>query len=134
MPAIAASHDEIRQASRSVERARRPRPAGSPMRLVALSLSTSAVVAAGCVAAGAAGVLPDDATSAGCWALVFGGVVGTLLAGRGSSWGWLLLVSLQPLWITYAMATEQYGFIFGSVAYGFGQLNGFLRSRRDAAD
>jgi hypothetical protein len=104
------------------------------MRLVACSLSASAALAGAFVAAGAAGVLPDDATSAGCWALVVGGVVGTLLAGRGSSWGWLLLVSVQPLWITYAMATEQYGFIFGSVAYGFGQLNGFLRARREAAD
>jgi hypothetical protein len=72
------------------------------MRLVACSLSASAALAGAFVAAGAAGVLPDDATSAGCWALVVGGVVGTLLA--------------------------------GSVAYGFGQLNGFLRARREAAD
>ena len=53
-----------------------------------------------------------------------------VLAGRGVPWGWLLLVSLQPLWIAYAVTTEQYGIAIGSLAYGASQLNGFLRSRR----
>lgn len=68
--------------------------------------------------------------SLACWGLVLFGVAGTFLAGRGVSWGWLLLASLQPLWISYAVLTGQYGFIVGAVAYGAAQMNGFLRSRR----
>jgi hypothetical protein len=70
--------------------------------------------------------------SMACWGLVFAGVVGTFLASRGNRWGWLLLVSLQPLWITYALATGQHGFILGAVMYGAAQLNGFMRSRRES--
>ena len=46
----------------------------------------------------------------------------------------LLLLCLQPMWIAFAISTEQYGFVVGSVAYGLGQLNGFLRSRREVHD
>lgn len=65
-----------------------------------------------------------------CWGLVLFGVAGTFLAGRGVCWGWLLLAALQPLWISYAVATGQYGFIVGAVAYGAAQMNGFVRSLR----
>ncbi len=64
-----------------------------------------------------------------CWALVIVGIVGTMMAGRGIGWGWLLLFGLQPLWIGYALVTEQYGFVVSAVAYGVGQLQGYLRSR-----
>jgi hypothetical protein len=69
-------------------------------------------------------------TAAVCWSLVGAGILGTHLTSRGVPWGWLLMVSLQPMWIVYALTTDQYGFILGSIACGLAQLNGFLRARR----
>jgi len=82
------------------------------------------------VAGGAASA--DTCLTVVCWFLVVAGILGTTLASRGIGWGWLLLVSLQPLWIAYAMLTDQYGFAISALAYGAGQLNGFLRSRDSA--
>jgi hypothetical protein len=67
-----------------------------------------------------------------CWILVVAGVTGTTLASNGNRYGWLLLFSLQPLWIAYALCTDQPGLIFGSLAYGAAQLNGLLMSWRQA--
>lgn len=55
----------------------------------------------------------------GAWSylLTIIGIAG-LWAAATRPWGWLIGVSVQPLWITYALTTHQYGFIFGSVAYG----------------
>jgi hypothetical protein len=62
-----------------------------------------------------------------CWLLAVGGIAGTAVASFGGRFGWLLLFGLQPLWITYALATGQGGLILGSVAYSAVQLNGYLR-------
>jgi hypothetical protein len=67
-----------------------------------------------------------------CWVLVVGGVAGTFLAGAGCRWGWLLLLGLQPVWISYALVTAQHGFVLGSLAYAGAQLNGFLRASRQS--
>ncbi len=64
-----------------------------------------------------------------CWLLVLAGIAGTLLLGYGISWGWLILLGLQPLWVAYAIATDQHGLIPGALAYGAVQLNGFVRGR-----
>jgi hypothetical protein len=104
----------------------------SPTRELAMSLSASAGLAAVLFGMGFVTGSRPCATAAALWGLVTAGIIGTNLAGRNIPWGWLLLVSLQPLWISYALVTEQYGFVVGSVCYGIGQLNGFLRSRRGA--
>ena len=62
-----------------------------------------------------------------CWFLVGAGVTGTFLAGAGYRSGWLILLGLQPIWIAYALITDQYGFVPGSIAYAAAQLNGYLR-------
>ena len=62
-----------------------------------------------------------------CWFLILAGIAGTALAGRGVSWGWLILFGLQPLWIAYALVTGQHGFIPGALLCGIAQLNGFVR-------
>ena len=46
---------------------------------------------------------------------------------HGGRFGWLLLFGLQPLWITYALCTDQLGLVLGPLAYAVAQLNGFLR-------
>ena len=101
----------------------------TPTREVAWSLAASAGLTAAILGVG---FLYDTclcSTAAVCWGLVGAGILGTNLASRGVAGGWLLLVSLQPMWVVYALTTEQYGIIVGSVACGVGQLNGFLRSR-----
>lgn len=63
-----------------------------------------------------------------CWVLVIAGIIGTALASCGNRTGWLGLFGLQPVWIAYAICTDQHGLILGCAAYGVAQLNGFLRS------
>ena len=104
--------------------------AGSPMRELTWSLAASAGLASVILGVGFVCGSRPCASAIACWGLVVAGILGTHMASRDVSWGWLLLVSLQPLWIAYAFATEQYGFAVGSVAYGAGQLNGFLRASR----
>jgi len=45
------------------------------------------------------------------------GVTGLLVVGRRQWQGWLIAITNEILWIGYAIATRQYGFIFGAVAY-----------------
>lgn len=46
------------------------------------------------------------------------GVFGLWLAGRKSKWGWAVGLGAQALWIIYAIATEQWGFIVSAAIYG----------------
>lgn len=114
----------------------RSRPAVAPERSPSHELGWSLVAGGGLAAILLSLGLVDRATPYTgpwtSWCLVGAGIVGTHLASRNIPWGWLLLVSLQPMWIVYAISTEQYGFVVGAIAYGAGQLNGFLRSRRGA--
>lgn len=47
------------------------------------------------------------------------GVTGLVLAGRKIWWAWLIGLAAQVLWIAYAIATEQWGFILSALAYGW---------------
>ncbi|MGD8377545.1 MAG: hypothetical protein PVF68_15540, partial [Acidobacteriota bacterium] len=71
---------------------------------------------------------PAGTLSLVCWALVIAGIGGTALASCGRCAGWLLLLGLQPIWIAYAICTDQPGLVLGSLAYGVAQLNGLLVS------
>lgn len=53
------------------------------------------------------------------WILTAVGVVGLRLAGRHNRLGWAVGLGAQGLWIAYALATRQYGFLFSAVAYGW---------------
>ena len=53
------------------------------------------------------------------WILTGVGVLGLYLAGRKFWWAWLIGLGAQVLWIAYAIATHQYGFIVSAVAYGW---------------
>lgn len=52
------------------------------------------------------------------WALTAMGVAGLWLAGQRNVWGWAVGLAAQPVWITYGIVTEQYGFIVSGLAYG----------------
>lgn len=68
------------------------------------------------------------------WSLVLAavGILGLVLAGRRSHWGWFIGLMAQVLWIVYALATVQYGFIVSALAYGAVYANNFVKWRKDA--
>lgn len=59
------------------------------------------------------------------------GLLGLWMAGRRNKWGWLLGVATQGLWLAYAVSTRQWGFIPGSLAYGFIYVKNFLNWNKE---
>lgn len=47
------------------------------------------------------------------------GVLGMYLAGKKLKSGWAVGIFAQVVWIVYAIATGQWGFIPASIAYGY---------------
>lgn len=66
------------------------------------------------------------------WLLAGIGIFGIWLAGRKNLWGWAIGFGSQALWITYAVVTDQLGFIFSAVGYGWVYGRNYLRWRADA--
>lgn len=59
------------------------------------------------------------------------GVFGLWLAGRKSKVGWAVGFGAQALWVAYAVATRQWGFILSAFAYGWVYAQNWLRWRRE---
>ncbi len=60
-------------------------------------------------------------------------LTGMWLAGkRKNYWGWLLSLCTQGVWLAYAIDTQQYGFIPGTIGYAYIYLVSFRQWRRDA--
>jgi hypothetical protein len=59
------------------------------------------------------------------------GVTGIFLVGRKTIWGWLILCVNECIWIAYALATKQYGFIIMAVAYAAVYVKSYIGWRRD---
>jgi hypothetical protein len=68
------------------------------------------------------------------WLLAAGGILGIYLAGRKLSVGWLVGLGMQVLWLAYAVATRQWGFLFTAVAYGTVYGKNWLAWRREARE
>lgn len=51
------------------------------------------------------------------WLLTVVGVTGFVLAGRKIWWAWYINIGCQALWMSYAIATRQWGFIVAAVIY-----------------
>lgn len=64
------------------------------------------------------------------WALTIVGVTGLYFAGKKKAFGWGIGIAAQFLWIAYAIATQQWGFILGSIAYGSVYTKNFISWRR----
>jgi hypothetical protein len=62
------------------------------------------------------------------------GVTGIFFVGRKTIWGWLILLLNECIWIAYAIATSQYGFIFMATAYSVVYIKSYLLWRREADD
>lgn len=65
-------------------------------------------------------------------ALAAVGIAGLWIAGRKNAWGWAIGIGAQVLWIIYAVATMQWGFIASALAYGFVYTKNFVSWRREA--
>jgi hypothetical protein len=59
------------------------------------------------------------------------GVTGIFFVGRKTIWGWHILLLNETLWITYAVITKQYGFIFSALAYGVVYVKSYFLWRRE---
>lgn len=68
------------------------------------------------------------------WGLTVVGVFGLYLAGKKSPWGWAVGIVAQILWLTYAIVTKQWGFLFSSFAYGFVYVKNFRAWRKIESD
>ncbi|QWS68208.1 PnuC-like nicotinamide riboside transporter [Gordonia phage VanLee] len=66
------------------------------------------------------------------WLLASIGVFGLYLTTRKLWQGFVIGVGVQVLWIAYALATDQLGFIFSALAYGSVNALGFYRWTRPA--
>lgn len=51
------------------------------------------------------------------WILTAVGITGFILAGRKVWWAWYINIGCQALWFTYAIVTQQYGFIIAALLY-----------------
>jgi len=65
------------------------------------------------------------------WFLATLGIAGLVLAGNKNKVGWALGVLTQVFWIAYAIATKQYGFILGALAYSYVYGRNYLKWRRE---
>lgn len=68
------------------------------------------------------------------WVLAAIGVTGLFLAGSKRKLGWAVGFGVQALWVIYAIATRQWGFIFSAIAYGWVYARNWLRWRREATE
>lgn len=60
------------------------------------------------------------------WILAIIGVAGIYFVGRKDKWGWFVLLFNECLWITYALITDQYGFIFSALAYAAVYIRSYI--------
>lgn len=66
------------------------------------------------------------------WVLSAVGIFGIWLAGQKKASGWAVGFSAQILWIAYAIATRQWGFIAASLVYATFYARNWFRWRREA--
>ena len=58
------------------------------------------------------------------------GVTALVMVGRHMWQGWVLAFCNECLWVGFALATRQYGFILGAVVYGTVNTYNAVRWRR----
>lgn len=66
------------------------------------------------------------------WLLTSVGITGLFLAGSKKKIGWALGIAVQVLWIAYALATEQLGFVVSALVYAGVYARNWLRWHREA--
>ena len=66
------------------------------------------------------------------WLLAIIGVTGIFFVGRKTIWGWWVLLFNEVLWVTYALITDQYGFILSAIAYGIVYVKSYMLWRKES--
>lgn len=59
------------------------------------------------------------------------GLTGFYFVGKKKWWAWWINIGCQVLWLTYALVTQQYGFIAASVAYTVVFTNNLLKWQKE---
>ncbi|ALY10801.1 PnuC-like nicotinamide riboside transporter [Arthrobacter phage Wilde] len=59
------------------------------------------------------------------------GLTGLYFAGNKSQLGWAIGLSVQVLWIIFAITTTQWGFILSALGYGLMNLRNWRKWRAD---
>jgi hypothetical protein len=65
------------------------------------------------------------------WILAAIGVAGIYFVGKKTLWGWFVLLFNEIIWVTYAIITEQYGFIVSAIAYAAVYIKSYLHWKAD---
>jgi len=65
------------------------------------------------------------------WVLAAIGVAGIYFVGKKTIWGWLVLLFNEIIWIAYATATQQYGFIVSAIAYAIVYVRSYLHWKKE---
>jgi len=65
------------------------------------------------------------------WLLTVVGITGLYFAGRRQAFGWAIGLAAQVLWLAYAIATRQWGFIVSAFAYAAVYGRNFAAWRRE---
>lgn len=70
----------------------------------------------------------------GYWSYILAaiGVTGIFFVGKKTLWGWLVLCVNEIIWIAYALATDQYGFIIMALAYMTVYIKSYLGWKSEA--
>jgi nicotinamide riboside transporter PnuC len=66
------------------------------------------------------------------WILAAIGVTGIFFVGKKVIWAWLILLINECIWIAYALATDQYGFIVMATAYAAVYIKSYLAWKKEA--
>lgn len=66
------------------------------------------------------------------WLLAIIGVSGIYVVGNKNMLGWLVLCINECIWICYAIATKQYGFIVMALAYASVYIKSFRQWKSEA--
>lgn len=60
------------------------------------------------------------------------GILGLYLAGKKRATGWAIGLGAQVLWVFYAFATQQWGFVVSAVVYGVIYAKNWLDWRNES--
>jgi hypothetical protein len=60
------------------------------------------------------------------------GVAGIYISGKKNYWGWGVGLFAQVLWFSYAIVTQQWGFIISAFAYGYVYWKNFSTWRKES--
>lgn len=65
------------------------------------------------------------------WILTIIGLTGFYFVGKKKWWAWYINLFCQLLWFTYAIVTEQYGFIVAALFYTIIFLTNLLKWKKE---